>query len=186
MTHTIHPRPGEASLESLLAIFYTDALELGRFEHRQSERIPESYRRLLSHSSHMTVTVESFYKDRVEVRVLRSQSSDLVYCREILLSTQATGKVVQYGIVRLKLDLISQPARSEILSESKPLGRVLIEREILREVQLFDLYKVSCGPRLAEFFGVQQGACTFGRTALIYCDREPAIELLEIVAPNSA
>jgi hypothetical protein len=51
---------------------------------------------------------------------------------------------------------------------------------------LFDLYQVSCGPRLAEFFGVQQGDYTFGRTALIYCDREPAIELLEIVAPNCA
>lgn len=185
MPHSDNHWPNAVSLNSLLAIFYAEHSELARFEKVAADALPNAYAQLLNHSSHMTVTVESFYDDRVDVRVLQSQTNQHHYCREILLSTHKTGKVVQYGIVRLKLDLISEPARSEILAESKPLGRVLIEREILREVQLFDLFQVDCGQKLAEFFGVIKGTQCYGRTALIHCDSEPAIELLEIVAPPS-
>jgi hypothetical protein len=31
--------------------------------------------------------------------------------------------------------------------------------------------------------GVPEGTTTFGRTAMIHCNGEPAVELLEIVAP---
>lgn len=177
--------PNTVSLHSLLAVFYAEHSELARFEKVASDHLPDAYAQLLNHSSHMTVTVESFYNDRVDVRVLRSEKNQEHYCREILLSIGKTGKVVQYGIVRLKLDLISEPARREILAEVKPLGRVLIEREILREVELFDLFEVACGPKLAEFFDVPRGTLCYGRTALIHCNSEPAIELLEIVAPPS-
>ena len=183
MPESSNPSSNIVSLKSLLAIFYAEQTDLATFEQMSADRLPPSYQRLLNHSSHMTVTVEDFYQDTVDVRVLQSQSSNPYYCREILLSTHRDGKVVQYGIVRLKLDLISEPARSEILGESKPLGRVLIDRQILREVELFDLFGIACGPKLSEFFGVPQGTWTYGRTALIHCDHEPAIELLEIVAP---
>ncbi len=185
MPHQHNHLPDTVSLDSLVAIFYAEPSQLARFKKIAAGALSDVYGQLLNHTSHMTVTVESFYNDRVDVSVLRSQNNQDHYCREILLSTQSTGKVVQYGIVRLKLDLITEPARSEILSESKPLGRVLIEREILREVQLFDLYEVDCGPKLAEFFCINKGTRCYGRTALIHCAGEPAIELLEIVAPPS-
>ena len=60
---------------------------------------------------------------------------------------------------------------------------MLIERQILREVELFDLFRIACGPTLAELLEVPHGTLTYGRTALIHCNQEPAIELLEIVAP---
>jgi hypothetical protein len=49
---------------------------------------------------------------------------------------------------------------------------------------LFDLLRVECGPVLAKLFGVPIGTTTYGRTALLYCDEDPAIELLEIVTPE--
>ena len=55
--------------------------------------------------------------------------------------------------------------------------------QILREVELFDLFRIACGPTLSELLEVPQGTLTYGRTALIHCNQEPAIELLEIVAP---
>jgi len=185
MPDTNNQKNNQVSLASLLAIFYLEPSDLATFTKQSANQLPDCYQRLLNHSSHMTVTVEDFYNDNLDVQVLRSLTSEKHYCREILLSTRRDSKVVQYGIVRLKLDLISEPARSEILAESKPLGRVLIEREILREVQLFDLYQIACGPKLAGFFRVPQQTQTYGRTALIHCDREPAIELLEIVAPTT-
>ena len=46
-----------------------------------------------------------------------------------------------------------------------------------------DLFRVEAGAGLTRMFGCALGAITYGRTALIYCNGEPAIELIEIVAP---
>jgi chorismate-pyruvate lyase len=174
------------SLPSLIEVYYASPSTLGEFHRVSADDVPDPYRGLLAHRCHMTVTVEAFHGDSVDVTVLRSSYHERAYCREILLKTHCTGDVVQYGIVRLNMDLVAERPRDEILEERKPLGRVLIEHEVLREVELFDLFLVRCGPALAEFFGVEIGTLTYGRTALIYCDSEPAIELLEIVAPVSS
>jgi chorismate-pyruvate lyase len=171
------------SLPSLIAVYYKHAEELATFRRVSHEETPEPYRSLLSHSSHMTVTVERFHAERVEVQVLRSHADAKHYYREILLRTHATHHVVQYGMVRLNLENVPELPRNEILEEAKPLGRVLIEHDVLREIELFDLFEVTCGPALAALLEVPLGARTFGRTALLHCNREPAIELLEIVAP---
>jgi|694.fasta_scaffold20891_2 hypothetical protein len=171
------------SLDALLSVFYADSGELARFWRVDSKDAPADYQRLLAHASHMTVTVEDFYKDRLDVRVLRSHRDGLHYCREILLSTQLGKRVVQYGIVRLHLGMVPEGAKREILSECKPLGRVLIEHDVLRQVECIDLFRVEAGVGLARMFGCALGAITYGRTALIYCNGEPAIELIEIVAP---
>ena len=45
------------------------------------------------------------------------------------------------------------------------------------------LWKVAVGADLAEYFGVPVGTVTYGRTAMIDCNGEPGVELLEIVRP---
>ena len=61
---------------------------------------------------------------------------------------------------------------------------MLIEHNVLREVQLASLYRVTPGPELCRLLEVVQSTTTYGRTAFIYCDGYPAVELLEIVAPE--
>jgi chorismate-pyruvate lyase len=172
------------SLPSLVAIYYSNPSELGTFQRVTHDQTPQVYRELLSHTSHMTVTVEQFHNDSVDVTVLRSGASKWEYCREILLKTHRAQRVVQYGIVRLHLPYVPEAPRAEILGEAKPLGRVLIEHNVLREIELADLFEVTCGPALARFFHTHVGAITYGRTAWLHCNNEPAIELLEIVAPE--
>jgi chorismate-pyruvate lyase len=70
-----------------------------------------------------------------------------------------------------------------IESQEVPLGRVLIEHDVLREVQLCELWQIHAGPSLASLLRIKTGDTVYGRTALIFCDGEPAIELLEIVTP---
>jgi chorismate-pyruvate lyase len=89
--------------------------------------------------------------------------------------------VVQYGIVRLQLNALNEAPRREILSEKIPLGRVLVEHGVLRQVELVDLWKIVVGPKLAKLLQVEIGSITFGRTAMIYFSNHPALELLEIV-----
>ena len=68
-------------------------------------------------------------------------------------------------------------------SESIPLGRVLIDHNVLREVQLSSLWKLQPGEELRRILNTSEGQLIYGRTALIYCNGEPAVELLEIVTP---
>jgi chorismate-pyruvate lyase len=168
-------------LQELVAIFFADLANLGRFEAVPPNKIPQAYRDLLAHYSHMTVTVEHYHHSPVDVVVLDRTSTGRHYSRKILLTRQSDGRVVQFGIVRLDFNAVSEAVREEIQREETPLGRVLINHNVLREVELKQIYRIACGPELAQHFKLPIGAEVFGRTALIYCDGEPAVELLEIV-----
>ncbi len=171
-------------IEELLDEFYAAPVgheQLGHFESVTS--VPGPYDALLNHHKHMTVTVESHYDEKVDVKVHRCNTRGNWYAREITLVTVDTKRIVQYGIVRLNIEALDADVWAQIESQNIPLGRVLIEHNVLREVQLFGLWRVQAGPSLAGFLRLQIGEQLFGRTALIYCDNTPAIELLEIVAP---
>jgi chorismate-pyruvate lyase len=131
----------------------------------------------------MTVTVESYYGESVDVLVHRTDRKDNWYSREITLVTSQSRRIVQYGIVRLNIDTLETEVWQQIESEEVPLGRVLIQHNVLREVELCELWKINAGPCLAAMLHRSIGEAVYGRTALIHCDGEPAIELLEIVAP---
>ena len=63
---------------------------------------------------------------------------------------------------------------------------MLIQNNVLRRVPLASLWRVAAGPELAQLFDMPPRDITYGRTALIECNNEPAVELLEIVTPERA
>jgi chorismate-pyruvate lyase len=171
-------------IETLLDEFYgapIDHCQLCEFHH--VAQVPEPYNLLLNHQHHMTVTVESHCGETVDVQVHRCQQTDHTYSREITLVSKQTCKIVQYGIVRLDIGALSAEVWQQIQSQEIPLGRVLIEHNVLRQVELCGLWEIHAGPALANLMHMRMGDQTYGRTALIHCDGVPAIELLEIVAP---
>ncbi len=170
-------------LDALVELFYESPGQFADLEEFAPADVPEPYDGLLVHDQHMTVTVERFHGSPVDVKVLDVHKSRTHYSRKILLKRQSDGKVVQFGLVRLCLDFLEPEVRQEIESQVTPLGRVLIQHNVLREVQLISLYKVVPGEELRNLFGLDSSDATFGRTALIYCNGVPAVELLEIVAP---
>lgn len=169
-------------LESLVGIFYQDVADLGQFAVVEADAVPDPQRSLLNHDRHMTVTVEKFHSSPVEVRVSQVESHNNHYAREILLTRTSDGSVVQYGIVRLNFDFFSEQVRQEITGRQTPLGRILINHNVMRRVQLLSLYRIHPGRILRQAFELSEDEISFGRTALIYCDDQPAVELLEIVA----
>lgn len=172
------------ALDYLAGLFYTDLSELGTFEEVLAEALPQPYRTLLAHHEHMTVTVERHHGCPVDVEVLVSHRDGDYYSRKIILHRRRDQGVVLFGIPRLNLRLVDDAVKSEILSQNKPLGRVLIDHNVLREVQLASLYRVTPGPDFCRLFGLAAPQITYGRTAFIYCDGYPAVELLEIVSPE--
>ncbi|KAA1259415.1 hypothetical protein LF1_19470 [Rubripirellula obstinata] len=182
----------EVDLESLLDEFYGgdlveiakddqgSHLQLGTFD-RVSD-VPAPYDGLLNHHHHMTVTVEAFHKEKVNVSVHRHHINGRHYTREITLVTELSKRFVQYGIVRIDMSALADPVWKQIESGEIPLGRVLIENEVLRDVEMQQLWKIQAGPCLAEKLHSVIGETFYGRTAMIHCDGNPAIELLEIVS----
>lgn len=175
------PRTTTPILQALAGLFYSSQEELGVFQELGSPDVPQPYRQLLAHHKHMTVSVEAHHKSPVDVQVLAVSRDNDHYSRKILLSRKSDGRVVQFGIVRLHLPFLDEAVRHEIEQESTPLGRILIEHNVMREVELSTLWRVQPGEELQELLGMEPDHITYGRTALIYCDRLPAVELLEIV-----
>ena len=159
--------------------------------------VPEPAKSLLDHRSHMTVAMEQFHGGDVRLRVVaragdgRGQlPNDGWYAREILLETEA-GTIVQHGIVRIDLTHLDQDAAAAIREARRPLGRILIEAGMLREVHGVKLLEIVPGPHLQQLLrlagsqasGIVPPAAVYGRVADIQLDGRPAVELLEIVAP---
>lgn len=178
-----NPYPLIPDLHTLTGLFHASREALGRFGEVSIEEVPEPYRRLLAHNDHMTVAVEEHHGGPVDVRVLERQVTETHYAREILLARQSDGVVVQYGIMRVAFAYLRPEVQNEIRAEQTPLGRILIEHNVHRRVQLFSLRRVELGEELSRHFEFPTGAIAYGRTALIECNQVPAIELLEIVAP---
>src|SRR5262245_12982701 len=176
------PRRGP-NLRDLFALF-RPLDELPDYEVIPADEVPEPYHQLLVHEHHMTVTVEAFHGDLVDVRVLDRWSSGDYYARKILLTLQKTGRVVQFGIVRVDLSFCSQEIREEIRSEKTPFGRILIRHNVMRRIEPTAFLRIRHWPRLFDWFGMTEPQPIYGRLAYIHWDNRPAVELLEVVAPG--
>jgi chorismate-pyruvate lyase len=170
-------------LQTLFQLFPPSSY-LREFDVIAADQMPEPYRSLLVHEHHMTVTVEAHHGSLVDVKVLERKRHDDNYARKILLALQRDGRIVQFGLVLIRLDYCSPEVRAEILEEKTPLGRILINHNVLRRIEPTDYLRVTPGPEMVDWFGLTTSQPAYGRLALIHCDGKPAIELLEIVTPE--
>src|SRR2546423_11785095 len=129
-------------LDTLIRLFHASRAALGDFAPIEAGDMPAVYRSLLAHEHHMTVTVEAHYGCPVDVRVLARHVTPTHYAREIVLTRHSDGRAVQYGVMRIHLASLSPEVRDEIRSEQTPLGRILIQHDVLRQIRLFDLWRV--------------------------------------------
>ena len=178
-------------LAAITAPFFPALADLGEFAPIAPSAMPDDYRTLLAHDDHMTVTVEAFHGSLVDVRVLQEYRDDEVYSRASLLTLQSNGRIVQLGVMRIKLQGLSDAVRSEIESRRAPLGRILIRHNVLRHVELHRLWRILPGPVLQKYLVAEAPALQtlppsepqyiYGRSAGIIVEGRPAVELLEIV-----
>lgn len=181
----------------LVSLFAEPGPSFATFRPVEREEVPEPARTLLDHTRHMTVAMEAHHGAPLGLRVVArardlgaSDGGNPWYAREILLLSPQ-GALVQYGIVRINLEHVDRTTAAAIRAARIPLGRVLINAGLLREVHDVSLLEVRPGPRLASLFGGLPvpgvpSAPTYGRVAEISLGGHPAVELLEIVVPPAA
>jgi chorismate-pyruvate lyase len=127
--------------------------------------------------------VERYYGQPVDVQVLETQQAGDEYARKILLTLRDTKQVVQFGIVQIDLSLLSDVVRKQIVEGKTPLGRVLIENNVLRHIQPAGYFRVVLCSEMCRWFRLPEPETTYGRLGVIFADGKPAIEVLEILAP---
>jgi len=167
-------------LTKLTSLFSPPGALIARAEHIPAATTPEPYKQLLVHDHHMTVTMEKYHQSPVNVHVLKTAHSGEVYCRKIILTRADTGQPVQFGIVRFNFDYVTRAVRDEIIAGQIPLGRVLINHNVLRQIDLGAILEISAGPELAQLLQMPEHGITYGRMATIFCNRAPAVDLLEV------
>jgi len=170
-------------LKALTELFPEEAPLIAKAEHCPSSLTPEPYKSMLVHEHHMTVTMEEYHHSPVEVRVIDRCEHEGHYCRKIILVKEGTDDVVQFGIVRFNFEYVTPQVKEEIVSEATPLGRVLINHNVLRHIDLGAILRIQAGPGLAKYLNMPEGAETYGRLATIFCNHQPAVDLLEISRP---
>ena len=156
-------------------------------EHVPASLVPEPYKAMLVHDRHMTITMEHYHGCPVDVHVIdRTTDAQGIYGRKIILTKEGTDVPIQFGIVRFDFQYVTDAVRDQILSEQIPLGRVLINHNVLRHIDLGAILHVTAGPRLARYLRMEEGQETYGRLATIFCNKRPAVDLFEISAPLKA
>lgn len=176
------PASAVSRAERLVALF-CPLHDFGAIHAIDAVDVPSPQRELLDHRSHMTVAMERFHGQPVtlEVVAVRPPSGmESGYSREIVL-LDGQSRRVQYGIVRIDLNLVPQAVADRIRAADTPLGRVLVDAGCLCDVQHVELLDIRNGPHLAAVIGPGR---TFGRVATIAVGGRPAVELLEVVVGN--
>ncbi len=181
---------GVARAMALVKLFCESVESFGQFCAVESANVPQPWRQLLDHESHMTVAMEKFYKTTVGLQVVAELKSAVDcdwYAREIFL-LHPDGAAIQYGIVRIDLSQVNTATAQAILRGHLPLGRILIEAGFLLQVQHVRLLELLPSVYWKGLFSaththLQTQARTFGRVASIRVAGKQAVELLEIVAP---
>ncbi len=149
----------------------------------QPDQIPHPEDHLLVHHEHMTVVLEKHHGGPVEVHVQEERLEGDWYTRKIFLTPAGTEKVVEWGIVRLDFSYMSKQVREEILGKKLPLGAVLMKHDVLRRIKPRWFLRLPQKSPVLGLFGpaAENSQPVYGRIGTIYCNDEPAIELLEIV-----
>ena len=173
--------PHEA-LADLLAPFIGSAPVTPACEEVSADQLPEPFHWLLVHRNHMTKVLEAQYGRPMELEVLEHHLDDEFYTRKILLRPQGHNEIVEVGVVRLNFRYMSPAVRDEILKRETPLGAILIRHKVLRKVQPRWYMKFPANAPLLVATGVSFPVPTYGRIGTIYCNHEPAIEVLEVVS----
>ncbi len=150
----------------------------------RADQVPDPWHRLLVHDNHMTVTLEARWGEEVKVVPYQVHRQGDLYGRKLDLEI-ADGTVVMTGVMLLNFGVCPASVREAVESESAPLGHILIQSGLLRRITSESFVRVAATDPLAQRFRLEEPREAWGRLATIFADGLPAVDLLEIVRPDS-
>ncbi len=182
---TIEPSVMVMPIAYPLDDFYARAhLTLPPIKQVRGEGLPEPYRTLLVHHDDMTPTLEAFHGQRIHIRVLRSETREVYYFREVVLRLDDTGEPVEFGAIKINLSLFPAQARKLILEEHEPLGHILKSRGITHTSRPKAFLQIKSDSLINEALSILAPTILYGRrNTLSDTHQRPLAEIVEIIPP---
>jgi chorismate-pyruvate lyase len=150
-----------------------------------AREMPEPTRSLLAHENDMTSTLENFHGTKLHVEVLGRRTVGNEYFREVVLRLGQNGRRVEYGAIRILLDILPDAVRLEILRERLPLGRILTESGVVFTCQPRLYLRVTADDFIGQALGLSGPRVLYGRrNTLVDAWERPLAEIVEILPPT--
>jgi chorismate-pyruvate lyase len=174
-----------AAIAHPLDEFYArSGLELPPIKRVLASEVPEPYRALLVHQSDMTSTLENFHGDRVHLHVVGRDRRNGNYFREVVLQLDDSDKPVEFGAIKINLDLFPAAAQKEILKERHPLGRILKESGMEYRSQPQAFLRIASDATINDLLKLRETHLLYGRRNALFDPRERSLaEIVEILPP---
>jgi chorismate-pyruvate lyase len=177
--------PDLAAVAQPLDFFYARARQpLPPFELLDGEEVPEPARWLLVHCNDMTPTLETFYGEKIVLRVIGRRRRGNEYSREVVLHLKDSKRPVEFGANRIQLDRFPPEARKLILEEREPLGYILRDFAITHTCQPNAFLRLASDHLINEVLELQGAQTLYGRHNQLF-DPEGGLisEVVEILRP---
>ena len=154
---------------------------IGRVE---PDEIPEPYKSLLVHDGDMTSRLESFHGEKIHIQLLARHTHENEYYREVVLTLNGIKKPVEFGAIKIILDLFPLEAQKEILKEHRPLGFILKHFNIAHSSRPKSFLTVASDDFINHALKLDSPHSLYGRrnTLVDPWDR-PLAEIVEILPP---
>ncbi|MCI0746931.1 MAG: hypothetical protein L0Y58_16130 [Verrucomicrobia subdivision 3 bacterium] len=146
--------------------------------------VPEPYYGLLVHQNDMTSTLENFHGAPVHLRVIGRERRNGSYFREVVLQLDGTDKPVEFGAIKINLDMFPAEARQRILQERHPLGRVLKDCAIAYQSRPQAYLRITSDATINRLLNLREPQALFGRRNILFdAEGRTLAEIVEILPP---
>jgi chorismate-pyruvate lyase len=150
------------------------------------EDMPQPFRRLLVHLDDMTPTLEKFHGFGIHLDVLGRRRKGNAYFREVILRLDGSDQPVEFGAIKINLELFHPEARKEILAERLPLGHILNEHDILHSSRPRAYLRIASDKLISRVLELDGARVLYGRRNTLYDPQErPLAEIVEILPPTT-
>ncbi len=150
------------------------------------DRIPSPYRALLVHQIDMTLTLERHFGGCVTLRPLSTFTRGASYFRRVLLVHQDSGRPVEMGAIRMRLDAFDDHLRKQVLENVIPLGRLLRDAQFEYESHVLSFVAVTPNPEMMGIFWMRKPDTLYGRRTEVLRHGSKIGDIVEILPPLSS
>jgi hypothetical protein len=146
--------------------------------------VPEPYKSLLVHKTDMTSKLEAIYKSKIHIQPIARHTTDNEYFREVTLVLENSLKPVEFGAIKIILDLFPNEAQQEILKERRPLGKILTDYKIAFASKPRAFLQIAADSFIQSSLVLDSEMTLYGRrNTLVDAWDRPLAEIVEILPP---
>ncbi len=144
-------------------------------------QIPQPYRSLLVHDVDMTMTLERHFGDRVTLRPLSTFTVGRSYFRRVLLVQEYSGRPVEMGAIRIRLDAFSQRVQAKIRRNEIPLGRLLKEGKVEYRSHATAFLAITPNAEMMGVFWMREPRTLYGRRTEVIRSGSKVGDIVEVL-----